>query len=78
MSDDLCGVVGTINLDYRSLYHHYECGAYLYQVQALRELADDFAETFPKCQEITLEQALHLPLGYRIGGMLLKALAPLL
>ena len=78
LSDDLCGVVGTINLDYRSLYHHYECGAYLYQVQALRELADDFAETFPKCQEITLEQALHLPLGYRIGGMLLKALAPLL
>ena len=78
LSDDICGVVGTINLDYRSLYHHYECGIYLHKTRALEELAADFADTFAKCQEITLEEARHLPIGYRIGGKLLKAFAPLL
>lgn len=78
LSDDVCGVVGTINLDYRSLYHHYECGAYLYKASALEELAADFADTFAKCREITTEEARHLPIGYRIVGKLLKAFAPLL
>lgn len=78
LSDDVCGVVGTINLDYRSLYHHYECGAYLYRCDALKEIAADFENTFAKCQEITPEQAKRLPIGYRIGARLLKAFAPLL
>lgn len=78
LCDDSCGVVGTINLDYRSLYHHYECGVYLQQSPALAQIAQDFARTFQQCQEITPEAARHLPIGYRIGGKLLKAFAPLL
>jgi len=78
LSDDACGVVGTINLDYRSLYHHYECGVYLEQVEALKQIAADFEDTFSKSQEITPEEIRHLPIGYRIGGKLLKALAPLM
>lgn len=78
LSDDVCGVVGTINLDYRSFYHHYECGAYLHKCPALDQIAADFECTFAQCKEITLEEAKHLPLGYRIGGKLLKPFAPLL
>ena len=53
LSDDVQGVVGTINLDYRSLYHHYECAAYLWNVPALHEIKADFLDTFEKCQQIT-------------------------
>ena len=78
LSDDICGVVGTINLDYRSLYHHYECGVYLYQNTALRQVAKDFEDTLSQSQEITLAQAKHFPWIYRIGAKLLKAFAPLM
>ena len=36
ISDDSKAVVGTINLDYRSLYHHFECATYMYKVDAIR------------------------------------------
>lgn len=36
--DDYRAVVGTINLDYRSLYHHFECAAYLHKVSAISEM----------------------------------------
>ena len=67
-----------MNLDYRSLYHHYECGVYLYEADALKQMAEDFAATFPLCRQITPAEAAHLPLGYRIGSKLLKAFAPLM
>ena len=36
--DDEAATVGTINFDYRSFYHHFECGVYLYRAQAVEEL----------------------------------------
>ena len=45
ISDDCKAVVGTINLDYRSLYHHFECAAYLYEVPCIGEIEADFNNT---------------------------------
>lgn len=42
LSDDLVAIVGTINLDYRSLVHHYECGVWMYQTDANLQLKNDF------------------------------------
>ncbi len=77
-SDDEKAVVGTINLDYRSLYLHFECGAFLYQVEEISEIERDYQETLAKCQEITLENLKKGTLGLRILGWFLKVLAPLM
>ncbi len=78
LSDDYHAVVGTINLDYRSLYLHFECAAYLYRVKALREIRRDFFETMAVSQEITAEDVKKQGFFTRLGGMLLKAAAPLM
>ena len=45
VADGIVGVVGTINLDYRSFVHHYECGAYMFDTSALYELRQDIMQT---------------------------------
>ena len=46
LCDDAVGIVGTINLDYRSLMHHYECGVWMYRTAALSAMKADFEATF--------------------------------
>ncbi len=55
VSDDKTAVVGTINLDYRSLSLHYECGVWLYRSSVIADIKTDFLETQKKCQQITLD-----------------------
>jgi len=50
--DDEIGVIGTINMDYRSLYLHFECGTLMCRVPALLDLKADYLETIGKCREI--------------------------
>lgn len=78
VSDDCKAVVGTINLDYRSLYLHFECAAYLYGCPAIQEIEADYLETRAKSQEVLHEDLKKIPLHTRISGMLLKLLAPLM
>lgn len=40
--DDKYASVGTVNLDYRSFVHHYECGVHLYNCDAIFDMKDDF------------------------------------
>ena len=77
-SDDEKAVVGTINLDYRSLYLHFECAAFLYQVDEIINIVKDFQETLEKCQEITLENRKEGTALLRLAGWFLKVLAPLM
>ncbi len=77
-SDDEKAVVGTINLDFRSLYHHFECGAFLYRSQAVADVERDFKDTLAQCQEITVEDCRHFPLHERIGGQALRLIAPMM
>lgn len=55
IADGKAAFVGTVNLDYRSLVHHYECGAVMYGTPCIKDIEKDFADTFEKSREITLE-----------------------
>ena len=78
VSDDREGVVGTINLDYRSLYHHFECATYMYETDCIPDLKKDFLETQDKCRCMTVELAKKEPFKRRILGFLAKVAAPLM
>ena len=78
LSDGLHGTVGTANLDYRSLYHHFECGAYLYGVPALEEIRSDFLRTQEKCRRIYPGQTVHRSVFDWIFAYIAKFSAPLL
>ena len=55
VSDDTVATVGTTNLDYRSLYLHFECGVVMYNTKAVGQVKDDFLSTLEICHEINLE-----------------------
>lgn len=78
VSDDIKAVVGTINLDYRSLYHHFECAAYLYKTSCITDIESDFQETLTKCRMVTRETIKKEKWTIRLTGQVLKFLAPLL
>ena len=78
LSDDRHAVVGTINLDYRSLYLHFECAAYLYKVPALSDILEDFRSTMEKCHCITDQDIRNQGFFTRFFGALLKLAAPLM
>ena len=78
VSDDKYAVVGTINLDYRSLYLHYECAAWIYGAKSVFDVKEDFLNTLEKSTEITLESIGHKNLLQRAGLAVLKTFAPLM
>lgn len=78
VSDDVKAVVGTINMDYRSLYHHFECAAYLYKTSCIGEIEEDFEKTLAKCREVTEESIKHEKFKYKFLGTLMKFIAPLM
>ncbi len=78
VSDDRKAVVGTINLDYRSLYHHFECAAYLYETDCIPAIEEDFQSTLAKCREVNMETVKNEKLFFRLMGGLLKFVAPLM
>ena len=71
-------VVGTINLDYRSLYHHFECATYLYGVGCIADIEKDFRYTAEKCRAVTMESVKKEKLLTRLTGFVLKVIAPLM
>ena len=78
VSDDSKAVVGTINLDYRSLYHHFECGTYLYRTDCIPEIEKDFCQTLEKCRKVTPETIKEEKLFYKVVGQVVKFLSPLM
>ena len=78
VSDGLRATVGTVNLDYRSLSHHFECGAYLLGTPAVAAVEEDFQQTLTRCHKVTWHEAAHPGFLWTVAGMLMKAFAPLL
>lgn len=78
VSDDHKAVVGSVNLDYRSLYHHFECAAYLADAPCTADLKADFLETLSRSREITPESLREEKFLSRLIGAVMKLLAPLL
>ena len=76
--DDQEAVVGTINLDYRSLYHHFECATYMWGTDCIPQIAQDFLDTQSKCRTMNMEKIQQEPLKRKVLGFVAKAVAPLL
>lgn len=78
VADGREAVVGTINLDYRSLYHHFECATYMYEGDCIPDIEADFQSTLKQCRTVTPEYIKSVPLSRKLRGCLLKSIAPLL
>ena len=78
VSDDEKAVVGTINLDYRSLYHHFECATYMYQTDCVADIEKDFQETLAKCRVVTSESIKNEKISYKLVGSIAKMISPLM
>jgi len=78
VSDDRKAVVGTINLDYRSLYHHFECATYMYKTDCVADIEKDFEETLSKCREVTSDSIKKEKFSYKLMGSLAKMISPLM
>ncbi|HJD22240.1 MAG TPA: cardiolipin synthase [Candidatus Gemmiger faecigallinarum] len=76
VADDTVATVGTINLDYRSLYLHFECGVWLYRSRVVGQVKQDYLQTLEACQPVRPDQLSAGPL-FRVFQELLRLLAPL-
>lgn len=77
-SDDDTATVGTINLDFRSLYLHFECGIFFYNNLVVRDVERDFQETLKQCQHITMADVNKTSLFTMLCGRILRLIAPLM
>ncbi len=78
VSDDIKACVGSVNLDYRSLYHHFECGAFIYDSTAIADMYEDFMDTQKKCIQVTPEFYKKLNYFSKLFGRIARVVAPLL
>jgi len=76
ISDDKLALIGTVNLDYRSLFLHFECSSLFYKSSAIFELKSDFEKTQIKCHERLLSEE-KKGLIHRIINNILRIFAPL-
>ena len=77
VSDDRCAVVGSINMDYRSLYLHFECGTLLLGSSQVAAVRADAERTFPQCHRIALSDCRTSLLGTLLDDVL-RLISPLL
>ena len=77
VSDDKIATVGTTNLDFRSLYLHFECGVLIYSSETIKDIKDDFLKTVPICKKITLKDCARNAFQ-RIIQDVLRVFAPLM
>ncbi len=77
LADDAYAVIGTINMDYRSLVHHYEDALWMYLSPTLKDIRDDYMKTLTECHRITEDEAKLGPLEWLIKCAL-RLFAPLL
>ena len=75
--DDRIATVGSINMDYRSLYLHFECGVWMYESSAVMEVKKDALETFARSREITMEFCKKQSWIRRLVLSVLRLIAPL-
>ena len=75
--DDAYAMIGTINLDYRSLVHHFENGVWLYRCDAIRDLKADILDTLDRSIHIT-EDMLRVGPIHRFFRALVRIFAPMM
>ena len=77
VSDDKTAIIGTMNLDYRSLVHHFENGIYLYNHKVIKEVKEDIDKTITKSLLITQDPMKNNPIQ-RLIRVIIFAISPML
>lgn len=77
VSDDRIAVVGTINIDYRSLFLHFECATLLAENSIVQDIRNDCIQTISRSREVT-EEVYKKHFIYALFGAILRVLSPLL
>jgi len=78
ISDDEYGIVGSINLDYRSLFLQFECGVWLYRTKCIEDIKKDFLKTVSVSREITEEYFKNFRWYKTLLSSILRVFAPLM
>ncbi len=78
VSDGELAVVGSINLDYRSLFLHFECATWMLNTEAVGAVEEDFLATLKDCRRLTGEALRARPLWKRVISAVLRIFAPLM
>lgn len=76
--DDICATVGTVNLDYRSLFLHYENGVFLCGNPAVYDVKKDIEETLALSHEVTLDDVKNRPWHRKTAGAIFNLFSPLM
>ena len=77
VSDDRMAAVGTINVDFRSFFFHFEDAVFLVDTPCIKDIRNDFETTFDVCTPVTRNFMNHRILS-KIAGVVLRVLAPLM
>ena len=77
LCDDATAMIGTVNLDYRSLVHHFENGVWLHRSSCIQQLKDDILQTMEKCRTVT-EYTIKTTLTQKILCSIVRIFAPML
>lgn len=73
-----CGIIGTINMDYRSFYLHYECGVFLCYRKKIDEIKKDLDQTMSISHEVTYEEWKARPWHTKLAQQVLNVFATLM
>ena len=78
VADDCMATCGTINLDYRSLYHHFENGCFMTDCDAVLDIRNDLEATMKECREVTEKYRVGRSAYLRLGQLFMRLFAGLL
>lgn len=76
--DDEYSVVGTINMDFRSLYLHFECGVWMYNSSSIIDIRNDFLKTLKLCKKIEMDDLHNIKWYKAIISLVLRVFSPLM
>ena len=78
ISDDIVATCGTINLDYRSLYHHFENGCLIIGSNVIKEIKDDFIKLFKESENVSEHYKEGMGKSLKFEQLVLRLFAELL
>jgi len=77
VADGEAAIIGTVNLDYRSLVHHFECGVFLYKAPVIKDIKKDIDETL-EISELICEEKIKANIFQRFIRSVARIFAPML
>lgn len=76
VSDDRVATVGTVNLDFRSFYFHFECGVWMCSTPAVMDIKRQYIQLLKQSHEIKLTDWRRRPLRQKLKQSLFHMFAP--